>query len=44
MIPVPWDDLPRGSSGAVIAVALAFWFVVSMLNTFRRRGFVTRFS
>jgi ABC-2 type transport system permease protein len=42
--PVPWDDLLKGLVGAVIAVALAFWFVVSMLNTFRRRGFVTRFS
>jgi ABC-2 type transport system permease protein len=42
--PVPWDVLLKGLVGAVIAVALAFWFVVSMLNTFRRRGFVTRFS
>jgi ABC-2 type transport system permease protein len=34
----------RGLLGAVVAVAAAFWFVVHMLSTFRRRGFVTRFS
>jgi ABC-2 type transport system permease protein len=34
----------RGALGAVVAVAAAFWFVVHMLSTFRRRGFVTRFS
>lgn len=34
----------RGVLGAVVAVAASFWFVVQMLSTFRRRGFVTRFS
>ena len=34
----------RGALGAVVAVAASFWFVVHMLSTFRRRGFVTRFS
>lgn len=33
-----------GFLGAIVAVAAAFWFVVHMLATFRRRGFVTRFS
>ena len=42
--PVPWAQLAEGSIGAVIAVALGFTFVVRMLGTFRRRGFVTRFS
>lgn len=34
----------RGLVGAVVAVGLAFWFVVHMLSTFRKRGYVTRFS
>jgi ABC-2 type transport system permease protein len=42
--PVPWDILAKGLVGAAVCVALAFWFVVAMLNTFRRRGYVTRFS
>jgi ABC-2 type transport system permease protein len=42
--PVPWDELAAGAAGSVVAVALGFWFVVRMLGTFRRRGFVTRFS
>jgi ABC-2 type transport system permease protein len=41
---VPWDDLARGLVGALVAIALAFAFVVRMLGTFRRRGFVTRYS
>ena len=36
--------LVRGLIGALLSVALAFWFVVYMLATFRRRGYVTRFS
>ncbi|MGH9137916.1 MAG: ABC transporter permease [Acidimicrobiales bacterium] len=42
--PLPWADLARGAAGAVVVTALAFWFVVHMLATFRRRGYVTRFS
>lgn len=34
----------RGMVGAVAAVAASFWFVVHMLATFRRRGYITRFS
>jgi ABC-2 type transport system permease protein len=34
----------RGLVGAVVAVGLGFWFVVHMLSTFRKRGYVTRFS
>ena len=41
---VPWDDLGRGFAGAVVAIALAYLFVVRMLATFRRQGFVTRYS
>ena len=43
--PSPWACIwPRRWSASLVAVALAFWFVVHMLATFRRRGFVTRFS
>jgi ABC-2 type transport system permease protein len=41
---LPWDDIVRGLVGSVVAIALAFVFVVRMLGTFRRRGFVTRYS
>lgn len=34
----------KGLLGALVAVGAAYWFVVHMLATFRRRGFVTRFS
>jgi hypothetical protein len=41
---VPWADLGRGFAGAAVAIALAYLFVVRMLATFRRQGFVTRYS
>lgn len=41
---VPWDDVLWGYLGSVVLLAVAYWFVVHMLNTFRARGFVTRFS
>jgi ABC-2 type transport system permease protein len=41
---VPWDDLARALVGSLVCIALAFWFVVRMLSTFRRRGYVTRYS
>jgi ABC-2 type transport system permease protein len=41
---VPWADLGRAMIGGVVAVALAFLFVTRMLVTFKRRGFVTRYS
>jgi ABC-2 type transport system permease protein len=42
--PVPWNDVGRGAVGSIVCVVLAFWFVVAMLGTFRKRGYVTRFS
>jgi ABC-2 type transport system permease protein len=42
--PVPWADLGRGLVGALASVALAYWFIIRMLSTFRKRGYVTRFS
>lgn len=41
---VPWDQVLAGAVGSIVAVGLSFWFVVRMLGTFRRRGYVTRFS
>ena len=41
---VPWGDLARGFAGAAVAIALAYLFVVRMLATFRKQGFVTRYS
>jgi hypothetical protein len=34
----------KGYVGALVFCAFAYWFVVQMLNTFRARGYVTRFS
>ncbi len=42
--PIPWDDVFWGFVGAIAFCALGYWFIVHMLDTFRRRGYVTRFS
>ena len=41
---IPWGDVLWGYISAFVMVALGFWFIVHMLNTFRARGYVTRFS
>ncbi len=41
---MPWGDIGAGAVGAAILCALSYAFVVYMLRTFRRRGYVTRFS
>jgi ABC-2 type transport system permease protein len=41
---IPWDDVAKGYVGAFAFCALGYWFIVRMLNTFRARGYVTRFS
>jgi hypothetical protein len=41
--PLPWGDR-RGLVGAVICAAISIWYSARMLRTFRRRGYVTRFS
>jgi ABC-2 type transport system permease protein len=41
---IPWDDVFWGYVGSIVLVAVAYWFIVHMLKTFRARGFVTRFS
>jgi ABC-2 type transport system permease protein len=41
---IPWGDLSAGLLGALVSTLLSCLFVVRMLRTFRRRGFVTRYS
>jgi ABC-2 type transport system permease protein len=38
------SDLAAGAAGALVMVALGTWFVVRMLGTFRKRGYITRYS
>jgi len=40
----PWSDIGLALAGGVVSVGLGIWFLGRMLATFRRRGFVTRFS
>lgn len=41
---VPWDDLGLAAVGSLVLVVLSTLFVTRMLATFRRRGYVTRYS
>jgi ABC-2 type transport system permease protein len=42
--PLPWGQIGAGILGAFICAGLSIWYATRMLHTFRRRGFVTRFS
>jgi ABC-2 type transport system permease protein len=42
--PIPWDDLGLAAIGAVVLVILSTAFVTRMLATFRKRGYITRYS
>ena len=42
--PLDWGLIAVGTAGAVVLALLAGWFLVAMLRTFRRRGYVTRYS
>ena len=42
--PLDWGLVGIGALGAVVLSLLAGWFLVAMLRTFRRRGYVTRYS
>jgi ABC-2 type transport system permease protein len=42
--PLPWDEIRTGLIGGVVFVLLGFAYAWRCLRTFRRRGFVTRFS
>jgi ABC-2 type transport system permease protein len=41
---MPWDELAIAAVSSVVVALLALLFVARMLATFRRRGFVTRYS
>ena len=42
--PLPMDEIAQGMIGALVLLVLGFAFSARMLRTFRRRGYVTRFS
>ncbi len=42
--PIPWDRIAWGYVGGAAMIAGSFWFVRTMLATFRARGYVTRYS
>lgn len=42
--PIPWESIAAGVVGGLVFAALATAYVVRMLGTFRRRGYITRFS
>ena len=42
--PLPWDEIRVGLIGGVVFVLLGFAYAWLCLRTFRKRGFVTRFS
>jgi ABC-2 type transport system permease protein len=41
---LPWADLARAGGGSLVALALAALFARRMLEAFRARGFITRYS
>jgi ABC-2 type transport system permease protein len=40
--PLPWGEMAAAAAGAVVLAAVSALFVVRMLATFRRRGFISR--
>ena len=39
-----WTQIEIAAGGAVVMLFLAGWFLVSMLKTFRKRGYITRYT
>ena len=39
-----WVQLALAAVGTIVLLALSLWFLVSMLKTFRRRGYITRYT
>ncbi len=42
--PIPWDEIAIAAVGSIVLAGLALWWVRSMLDMFRQRGYVTRYS
>jgi ABC-2 type transport system permease protein len=40
--PLPWGDIATAALGSLVLAAGSVWFVVRMLATFRRRGYISR--
>jgi len=41
---VNWTEVGIAAIGSVVALLLAGWFLVRMLKTFRKRGYITRYT
>jgi ABC-2 type transport system permease protein len=39
-----WAQIAIAAVGAVVMLGLSMWFLVAMLRTFRKRGYVTRYT
>jgi ABC-2 type transport system permease protein len=39
-----WFQLAIAAVGSIVTLALALWFLVSMLRVFRKRGYITRYT
>jgi ABC-2 type transport system permease protein len=39
-----WFQVAIAAVGSIITLALALWFLVSMLRVFRKRGYITRYT
>ncbi|HET9728228.1 MAG TPA: ABC transporter permease [Acidimicrobiia bacterium] len=41
---IEWGEVGLAAVGAAIGMALALWYLVTMLRIFRRRGYITRYT
>jgi ABC-2 type transport system permease protein len=41
---VNWTQIGIAAIGSVVVLLLAAWFLVRMLKTFRKRGYITRYT
>ena len=39
-----WQQIAIAAVGSVVMLGLAMWFLVAMLRTFRKRGYITRYT
>jgi len=39
-----WTQVSIAGAGSIVMMLLAAWFLVQMLTTFRRRGYITRYT
>lgn len=41
---IDWAQIAIAAVGAIVTLMLAMWFLTSMLHTFRKRGYITRYT